>query len=319
MEVTLEAKLHFITSIFGAGVVNKGAVAVTCPKCSKDNPEKKKLIIQLENGLHHCWVCELKGKTLTYTVKKYAPDKLDMYFRIFESGDYDSPLIEEVKEKVELPADFVPLGPAEDSLDPDIQASRDYCFSRGLTERDIWYFKLGACSSGKYRRRIIMPSFDANGDLNYITARSIDPDSKYKYMNSKAEKKSLIFNEINIDWKKELTIVEGPFDLVKCDRNSVTLLGSGLNEGYELFKKIVTNMTPIVLALDPDASDKSQKICSRLYSYGIGVRVMDVGPHKDVGEMSKSEFLKRKEAARFWSPDDHLQHLFTKIRSGSLL
>jgi hypothetical protein len=164
-----------------------------------------------------------------------------------------------------------------------------------------------------------MPSFDADGELNYITARSIDPDSKYKYMNSKAEKKSLIFNEINIDWKKELTIVEGPFDLVKCDRNSVTLLGSGLNEGYELFKKIVSNMTPVVLALDPDAIDKSQKICARLYSYGVRVRVMNISPFKDVGEMSKQEFLDRKNSAKIWTPDDHLQHLFTKIRSGSLL
>jgi len=319
MEVNIEAKLHFITSIFGPGVVNKGAVAVTCPKCSKDNPEKKKLIIQLDSGLHHCWVCELKGKTLTFTVKKYAPEKLDMYLRIFESGDYDSAPVEEVKEKIELPTDFVPLGPASDSLDPDVQASREYCLSRGLTERDIWYFKLGACSSGKYRRRVIMPSFDADGELNYITARSIDPDSKYKYMNSKAEKKSLIFNEINIDWKKELTIVEGPFDLVKCDRNSVTLLGSGLNEGYELFKKIVSNMTPVVLALDPDAIDKSQKICARLYSYGVRVRVMNVSPFKDVGEMPKQEFLDRKNSAKIWTPDDHLQHLFTKIRSGSLL
>ena len=32
------------------------------------------------------------------------------------------------------------------------------------------------------------------------------------------------------DWKKELTLVEGPFDLFKCDTNATCLLGSHFTE-----------------------------------------------------------------------------------------
>jgi len=117
MDVKLQAKLHLITSALGPGVVNKGAVAVTCPKCSKDNPEKKKLIIQIDSGLHHCWVCELKGRSLRYTFKSYCPQFLEPLSRIYESGDYEIEKPVELKEKVELPEGFTPLGPAQGSID----------------------------------------------------------------------------------------------------------------------------------------------------------------------------------------------------------
>ena len=61
------------------------------------------------------------------------------------------------------------------------------------------------------RRRVIIPSFDSEGFLNYFTARAID-ESTRKYVNPKVKRTDIIFNELNVDWKKELVIVEGPFD-----------------------------------------------------------------------------------------------------------
>ena len=43
-----------------------------------------------------------------------------------------------------------------------------------------------------------------------------------KYLNANAKKKDLIFNELNIKWDEELTIVEGPLDLVKCNYNETS-------------------------------------------------------------------------------------------------
>ena len=74
-------------------------------------------------------------------------------------------------------------------------------------------------------------------------------------------KKQIIFNELNIKWDEELTIVEGPFDLTKSNFNTTCLLGSSLNESYELFKKIVKNKTPVLLGLDPDAMTKNASSC----------------------------------------------------------
>ena len=146
-----------------------------------------------------------------------------------------------------------------------------------------------------------MLSFDANGELNFYTGRAIDPESWRKYMNSDAEKKSVVFNEINIDWTKELTLVEGPFDLTKCDENAVPLLGCSLSEDSLLFGRIYQNKTPIVLALDKDMEQREwQRLAKMLHYYDIPVRIIDLCEFKDVGEMSRRQFLQAKAAAIPW-------------------
>jgi hypothetical protein len=264
-------------------------------------------------------VCGLKGRSLRYTIRKYAYRHYESYVRLFESEDYKSKLLpeEEVKE-VKIPNGFILLGNSLNSKDPDVKATIDYAFSRGLTHRDLWYFKMGTCQNGSFRRRLIIPSFDASGKLNYYSGRSIDSDKKIKYLNARAPKKTLIFNELNIRWDEELTIVEGPMDLVKCNENAVPILGSTLHEKYELFKKIVQNSTSILMALDPDAKAKMHKICIDLYSFGATVRILNLKGYSDVGEMSRAEFTKRRETARTWCPDERLIQLIQKIKSGSL-
>lgn len=319
MDVVLKSRIAFIISVFGPGVVNKRSISVNCPQCGKDRPNKKKLVIKLDDGMHHCWVCGLKGRSLRYTIRKYAYRHYDSYARLFESEDYKSklPVAEEIKE-VKIPNGFILLGNNLRSKDPDVRDTIDYAFSRGLSHRDLWYFKMGTCQNGSFRRRLIIPSFDASGKLNYYSGRSIDSDKKIKYLNAKAPKKTLIFNEINIRWDEELTIIEGPMDLVKCNENAVPILGSTLHEKYELFKKIVQNSTSVLMALDPDAKDKMQKICIDLYSFGTTVRILNLKGYSDVGEMSRVEFSKRRENARVWCPDERLIQLIQKIKSGSL-
>ncbi|MBK23592.1 MAG: hypothetical protein CME70_06255 [Halobacteriovorax sp.] len=164
-----------------------------------------------------------------------------------------------------------------------------------------------------------MPSFNADGDLNYFVARTIDDDSKMKYLNAKVPKKDVIFNEINIDWSSELTLVEGPFDLTKCNDNATCLLGSHFSEDYKLFQQIIKNSTPVLMALDPDVKLKTQEYARKLSSYGIRIRMLDLGQFSDVGEMSKLDFACALQKAKEWQPDDRLYNLFDTVKSGSIL
>ena len=66
-------------------------------------------------------------------------------------------------------------------------------------------------------------------------------------------------------------------------------------------------------------NDKTQKYCKLLSSYGIQVRVLDLGQFSDVGEMSKIDFLHAKKTAKPWRSTDRLYHLIGSIKSGSLL
>jgi len=310
-----DVKTIFLKSAFGSGHINRGGIAVNCPSCSKDRPEKKKLIIRIRDGAHHCWVCDLKGKSLKYTLKKFFPSKLKEYNYLYDESSLLEVQEEEVK-KPEVPRGFVLLAQSYSSRDPDIRDTISYTKNRGMALKDLWGFKIGSCSSGRFKRRLIVPSFDDNGELNYYVARSID--GRYpKYINARFPKRDLIFNEINLRWDRPLTLVEGPFDLFRAGSNATCILGSSLNEKYILFQKIIQNRTPVILALDPDAILKTMKIAEKFYEYGITVKVVNCHGYEDVGEMSKLEFQKRKKAANDWKPSDKLVHLISSIRSGS--
>jgi len=279
-------------------------------------------VIQIETQQYNCWVCGTSGLGIKKLASKYFPSLVSeatSVFRRVSNNDNLEITSDSEYADLELPKGFVLLAESEKIIDPDIKASKKYALSRGMSEEDMWYFKLCATPSGRFRNRVIMPSFDEDGNLNYYVARSIFKESRMKYINSKVPKKDIIFNEINIDWKKELTLVEGPFDLVKSNDNSTCLLGCSLKEDQKLFRKIVENSTPICLALDPDVSIKTYKIASLLNSYGISVRILDCTGFEDVGEMTKKVFFERLSSAKPFGNNDRLLNLISSIKSGSLV
>jgi hypothetical protein len=319
-------KVSFLNKVFGTCVIgNDGLnVAVCCPNrnCgSYGSSAKKKLVIRADTDNYHCWVCDIKGRNLNSLLRKHSPQHIHEYREKFlaKSGGISIELPEEQEIVVNVPQGFKLLATSLKCRDPDIRDTIRYLRNRGLTNRDLWYFKMGTCTQGRYRRRVILPSFDADGDLNYFVARTIDSGAGMKYLNAKVPKKNVIFNEININWKQELTLVEGPFDLVKCDDNATCLLGSHFSEDYALFHEIIKHSTPVILALDPDARGKTQAYAKKLSSYGISVRILSHGAFNDVGEMSKLDFIEAKQRAKRWESDDRLYHLISTIKSGSLL
>ena len=318
-----KAKLRFLSSVMGNPARSTDGInyAFRCPSCKNKDTSKKKLVIRLDNDHFHCWVCDYRGRKLSSIFRKYFPSYLQKYELEFLGKKLSNKESADValQESVTIPKEFSLLANMLNCIDPDIQKVIKYARSRGITDRDMWYFKFGTCSTGKYRRRLIMPSFDDDGNLNYIVARAIDNTAIRKYINARVPKKDVIFNEINIRWDEELTIVEGPLDLVKSNYNSVCLLGSSLNESYALFKKIVRNKTPVLLALDPDAITKSHKIAKLLASYDIRVRILEKHSYDDVGAMSKDIFSKFRLAALPWCENDRLYHLIGGIKSGSVI
>ena len=78
-------------------------------------------------------------------------------------------------------------------------------------------------------------------------------------------------------------------------------------------------MTPVVLALDPDAILKTQKIAALLSSYSVDVKIADIGEFEDVGSMPVGEINTVVEASRPWNQNDRLRSLISTIKSGSLI
>jgi hypothetical protein len=201
------------------------------------------------------------------------------------------------KPVVRLPADFQLLATST-SVHPNVKAIRKYLWARGLTDDDFWYFKFGYSQEYRWSRRVIMPSFDSEGSLNYFTARAVDQDRSMRYDNADAEKSQIIFNEMNIDWTQRLVVCEGPFDMVKCGENAVPLLGNTMLESSILFCNIIAHSTPIVIALDSKETSKMQRIAQKLAEYDVDAMIVNVSPFKDPGEMSKEQFQEALHKAR---------------------
>jgi hypothetical protein len=158
---------------------------------------------------------------------------------------------------------------------------------------------MGYCPDGKYANRVVVPSFDMDGELTYFISRSYD-NNWIKYLNPPAEK-DFIFNELYLDWNKDITIVEGVFDAVAVG-NAIPLLGSTIKEDSYV-------CDTLYFALDADAAAKEDKIINLFMSYGIECYKIDTTGFDDVGEMDKATYKERKENAELLSFGNYLERL----------
>lgn len=318
---TIGNKLRFIRRAFGSAQVSRDGknVAVKCPSCSKST-NKKKFSISLDTWQCHCWVCGIKGKTPYSIIKNNISEDLASDFKNLFTKARSVEQVEILSNEisVQIPDGFELICQNLKTSDPHKREVIKYIHSRGISLRDLWFYKLGFSSSFEFNRRVIIPSFDTDGSLNYFCSRTIDENGFPKYKNAIANKTEIIFNEINIDWTSELTLVEGPFDLMKCNQNSTCMLGSVLRSDSYLFNRIVSNQTPVLLALDSDMSKKISRYANELSSYGCQVRIFDLGAYSDVGDMGKDVFLKRRETAVKWTQKERLFNKINSMTSGSV-
>ncbi len=285
-----------------------------CPFC---NHHKPKMSINVEKNVYKCWICDSRGKDVWRIVRKFGDTTDKRKWKSF-SGDvdlndslYDSIFGIDVEEKqtIDLPEEFISLANKKQSISS--KRPMRYLADRGVTKKDIIRWKIGYCSHGEYKNRIIIPSFDKDGDVNYFVSRSYSGDWM-KYKNPDASK-DVVFNELNIDWKDKIFLVEGVFDAIKAGTDSVPLLGSTLNENSKLFQKIVENDTAIYLALDPDAEKKSMHIIKSLLQHGIEIHKIDIGEEEDVGDMTPEHFSSIAKTALQFTSDKHFEKILEGI------
>jgi len=233
-----EEKIEILKNFLRLSHISRDEFLFYCPYCEHHKP---KMSVNLGKNAYKCWVCDTKGNNIWRLVRKFgAPsdkrkwgaleNRVDVAESIYEKifGTPEEGLVE----NVELPKEFVSLTSKE--LLVGGKKAKKYLLNRGMTERDIARWKVGYCDSGEYEGRVIFPSFNYAGKLNYFVGRSHSGDwMKYK---NPTVSRDVIFNELNIDWKEKVCLVEGIFDAVKAGINSIPLLGSTLNEKSVLFQ-----------------------------------------------------------------------------------
>lgn len=308
-----KSKLDIVREILGEPQRSGNEYLFYCLFCKH---HKKKLSLNLEKGKYKCWICDAAGPIQRLVRKRGTFLQLQAWRELtgqVEIADFDSFFATKQEEVVEeqvipLPEEFVSLCNRNTSL-TSIQA-KNYLHSRGIERGDILRWKIGFCHAGEFSERIIVPSFNLDGKCNYFVGRTYSKHWK-KYLNP-PQSRDIIFNELMIDWDEDVVLCEGVFDALKIP-NSIPILGSTLREDSKLFGQIVKNDSAIYLALDPDAENKIEHLIESLLRYGIEIYKIEIKPFKDVGEMSKEEFLRRKATSKLIKNTDSL--LLQKIMS----
>jgi hypothetical protein len=239
-----------------------------CPKCAADNggvPDgKHNLEVKLWSkptksgnvNLFHCWKCEMGGDLL-FLLKRYASQAdVEKYISFVESFGYIIPEEKKVL-SVRLPKGFIPFSKMDQNNQDHVMAYDYLTKERNIEHSILIKFNVGFCLTGRYRYRIIIPSYNIGGYLNYFTARTfVNHPQKYDSpVNS--DKESIIFNEYFIDWNAPIILTEGGIELLACPYNNIVMLGKKLHD--YLLQKLLHYNCEVIVALNKDAQVQKKK------------------------------------------------------------
>lgn len=286
-----------------------------CPHCIEkygmQEARKYNLEVNITKNVYSCWKCSSEGDDIMHgsikkLIKGFGNEKLlNEYLSIIYSirdselyklhfKNFDTSIIE--KEELKFPSSFKPFKKGERNN----YGAFKYLQNRGIGWDIIERYKIGYTEREEENKkgsfRIIIPSYNALGELNYWVGRDYLPKSekfatRLKYDNPKVEKKSIIFNEEKIQWDADITLVEGPFDHIVVP-NSIPLLGKALNKDYKLYWDLITNSSQnkhinINLWLDNDAKETTKQIYSLLNHGNLyeKIRIIETDLGKDPSEI----------------------------------
>lgn len=296
-EIDYTAVFEILEDIFGEYKNHNDyrcQVSFDCPVCSYDikgldhGDGKGNLEINYKYGVYKCWVCAETHDThgsIHKLVKKFGTPKQLKNYLLLKPEDSED-IRKRTYNTVKLPKEFVPFKDASFGmkLTPTYKQAYNYIKSRNITDLMLQLYNIGYCASGPYENRIIIPSYDENGHLNYFIARSYLTKSKMKYKNPEAQKEIIIFNEHLIDWEKPIYIVEGAFDSIFIP-NAIPLLGKFMSD--HLFMTLYEKAKKIIIVLDPDAWNDAERLyhkinCGKLMGK---VWIVKLEGNKDIADL----------------------------------
>ena len=254
-----------------------------CPLCISHKGERERnkfnLEVNIRKNIYNAWCCSQYDESMKGTIPKlirlfgneeilkeyknliYTFKQNKLYELSFSKDDFNLDYNAAETKDVELPANFVKFN--QNGFNP--KKPLQYLMDRGIGWDIINKYKIGYTQyDDKLKQvssRIIIPSYNKFGELNYWTGRDFtDIKGRQKYFNPVAERRDLIFNEEHIQWDADITLVEGPFDHIVVP-NSIPLLGKVLKTNFKIYEQIAQYANAnINLFLDADAYDDVKAI-----------------------------------------------------------
>jgi DNA primase len=238
-----------------------------CSYCADEKggiDNKYNLEVSFTLGKFHCWSCNSAGSLSKLIKNKGGKQLVEEYFRIIndikENKYYDLNLFKDNGDVFEetylkLPKTFrkIEISKCKD------KALLTYLDKRKITQDIIDTYNIGKTTWDEedwgWRNRIIIPSYNAVGDLNYFIGRTYkENDKRPKYKNCDADKNLIVLHEDKIQWDADIYLVEGAIDCIYYP-NTISLMGKHLSKKMEVYNKLYDRANAnIIICLDGDTT-----------------------------------------------------------------
>lgn len=314
-----------IKNIFGEvkGLYVDEQIQCECPLCAEENgghsDGKFNLEINTAKKLFRCWRCsspEFSG-SLGRLIRMFGTSAdyqiYKSYSATFGSYSHEDDEFEDYEYKViSLPKHMILFANMDVSNPAHFEAYNYMVTDRKIDRSILIKYKIGFCVEGYYRNRIIIPSYDRFGNVNYFVARTFDKtEKKKKYLNPKVDKNKIIFNEGFINWDSTVYLVEGAFEFLTFPVNIIPLLGKNVFD--LLLRKLKEHKPNVVIVLDPDAYKRSVELYFEISSVYAGyedrIKLVKLPNNDDLDEVRKKfgveEVIKQLYSARYLTVEDY--------------
>jgi DNA primase len=289
-----------------------GEYLLVCPDCGKP-----KLAVNAEKRAWQCFVCSEGGREGASLVAKIEQLPFGQsLIRVLEGcrqsiGRVDRIETELVEAEAPIRRTFRPvpypesfrfLGRCEPAATPrEMLRPALYCQERGIPAYTAEQMRLGFCTSGPFRNRLIFPCFDSGDRLMFYQGRATwaeKPGGRYiKTLSPKSEDDAAGPSDclLNLAYVAEwierfnhrVLLVEGPVDCAHAWPDVVASWGKKIS-ALQMELLVRARVRELDLCWDADALAEMLKVTPVLVDL-FRVRCVNLPPGRDPGDMTKTE------------------------------
>lgn len=254
----------------------KDEIRFNCPYCQDD---KYHLYVNTKKNVYHCFKCGLAGKT---NIAGSNMQEIHLLNRPHSNPTYSA---------LKLPPAY------KDFLTP---TAMKFLLKRGVYDQDVKRHLIYCASPhSKYFGRLIFPYNPLANHCTYFVARAYTSLLYPKYLNPAGSKDVVFFGPGLPDdnhpqyWNyDEVVLVEGVFDMIKCNRHGPAgaILGKELKPSQARIIAATFRKVYVLMDQDTRMSFTSLKIKDLLKAH-CEVEIMYLPKDKkDAGEMDPHDF-----------------------------